>query len=185
MSATVLDLINQRRTIRNYDPDYQIPQEQLDQIINSARIAPTAKNLQDIDFFVLRNKEKLAEIEKILFECFDENRKKMYEARRQQYGIKNVVTCDAPVIILCCKNERQSDKFCEVDAGIAAMAIILAAQHYGIESMCLGNLRFSPKVEELLGLKKDSLIFGVAIGKIKGEPIVKEKKLINKVNYVD
>ena len=58
MSKSVLDVLKYRRTIRNYDPDYQIPKEQLDEILNAAQISPTSKDLQEIDFIVLRNKDK-------------------------------------------------------------------------------------------------------------------------------
>lgn len=185
MSSNVLDLMKHRRTIRNYEPDYQIPQEQLDAILNAGQIAPTAKDLQDIDFTVLRNKEKLNGIEKIILEAMPEAGRKGFEERRKTYGVKNVVTCDAPVLILLTRNERQSEKFCDVDAGLACMSIILAAQHFGLESMCLGIIARFPKVEEYLGIEKGKLILGVVLGKIKGEPIVHEKKLISKVNYMD
>ena len=33
MSKTILEALKHRRTIRNYDPDNQIPKEQLDEII--------------------------------------------------------------------------------------------------------------------------------------------------------
>ena len=65
----------------------------------------------------------------------------------------------------------------DVDGGIAAMSIMMAAQHFNLESMCLGIITRFPKVEEMLGLDKNSLILGVAIGKMKGEPIIKEKQL--------
>ncbi len=64
MSKTILDVLKYRRTIRNYDPDYQIPKEQLDEILHAAQISPTSKDLQEVDFIVLRNKDKLNEIEK-------------------------------------------------------------------------------------------------------------------------
>ena len=62
----VIDILNHRRTIRNYDPDYQIPEDQLNIILNAAQISPTSCDLQEVDFIVLRNKEKLSEIEKII-----------------------------------------------------------------------------------------------------------------------
>ena len=98
--------------------------------------------------------------------------------------MKNVITCDAPVIVLLIRNERK-EKFVDVDGGIAAMSIIMAAQHFNIESMCLGIITRFPKVEEILGLKKDSLILGIALGKMKGEPIVKEKIIKSKISYMD
>ena len=184
MSKNVLEILKHRRTIRNYDPDYQIPQEHLDEILNAAQISPTSKDLQEVDFIVLRNKEKLSEIEKIILSEFPEEVRKKFEERRTIYGVKNVVTCDAPVIILLIRNERK-EKFVDVDGGIAAMSIMMAAQHFNLESMCLGIITRFPKVEEMLGLEKNSLILGVAIGKMKEEPVLKEKTIKNKVIYID
>ena len=87
-------------------------------------------------------------------------------------------------VILLIRNERK-EKFVDVDGGIAAMSIIMAAQHFNIESMCLGIITRFPKVEEILGLQKDSLILGIALGKMKGEPILKEKQIKSKISYMD
>ena len=184
MSKSILEALKYRRTIRNYDPDYQIPKEQLDEILNAAQIAPTSKDLQEVDFIVLRNKEKLNQIETVILNDFPEETRKKFEERRQIYGVKNVITCDAPVVILLIRNERK-EKFVDVDGGIAAMSIIMAAQHFNIESMCLGIITRFPKVEEILGLQKDSLILGIALGKMKGEPILKEKQIKSKITYMD
>ncbi len=184
MSKNVLETLKHRRTIRNYDPDYQIPKEQLDEILNAAQISPTSKDLQEVDFIVLRNKEKLNEIEKIILSEFPEEARKKFEERRTLYGVKNVVTCDAPVIILLIRNERK-EKFVDVDGGIAAMSIMMAAQHFNLESMCLGIITRFPKVVEILGLEKNSLILGIAIGKMKGEPVLKEKVIKSKISYID
>ena len=180
----IQEILKHRRTIRNYDPDYQIPKEHLDEILNAAQISPTSKDLQEVDFIVLRNKAKLDEIEKIILNEFPEEARKKFEERRTIYGVKNVVTCDAPVIILLIRNERK-EKFVDVDGGIAAMSIMMAAQHFNLESMCLGIITRFPKVEEMLGLEKNSLILGVAIGKMKGKPILKEKVIKSKISYMD
>ena len=184
MSTSILEALKHRRTIRNYDPDYQIPQEQLNEILNVAQIAPTSKDLQEVDFIVLRNKQKLGQIEELILKEFPEDIRQKFLDRRKQYGVKNVITCDAPVVVLLIRNERK-EKFVDVDGGIAAMSIIMAAQHFNIESMCLGIITRFPKVEEILGLEKNSLILGVALVKIKGEPIVKEKTIKSKISYMD
>ena len=115
---------------------------------------------------------------------FPEELRKNFEERRQIYGVKNVVTCDAPIVILLIRNERE-EKFVDVDGGIAAMSIIMAARHFNLESMCLGIITRFPKVEEILGLQKDSLILGVTLGKIKGKPIIKDKIIKSKISYMD
>ena len=184
MSLNVLEILNSRRTIRNFDPNVEITKEQLEAILKAAQNSPTAKDLQGIDFIVLRNKEKLAEIEKIILADASPEMKNNFEERRKIHGVQNVITCDAPLIILLTRNERK-EKFTDVDAGLAAMSIIMVARHFGLETMCLGRITRFPKVEELLGIKKGELILGVAVGKIKGEPILKEKVIKSKVNYID
>ena len=73
----------------------------------------------------------------------------------------------------------------DVDGRIAAMSIMMAAQHFNLEYMCLGIITIFQNVEEILGLEKNSLIFGVAIGKMKGKPILKEEVIKSKVSYMD
>ena len=158
--------------------------QKINHLLNAAQIAPTSKDLQEVDFIVLRNKEKLNQIEQVILKEFPEEMKKKFEERRQIYGVKNVITCDAPVVILLIRNERK-EKFVDVDGGIAAMSIIMAAQHFNLESMCLGIITRFPKVEEILGLQKDSLILGVALGKIKGNPVIKDKVIKSKISYMD
>ena len=110
MSVTPLEALEKRRTIRNYDPDWQIPKEQMEKIMNAAQISPTACNYQGQDYIVVTNKEKLAQLEKIVMECLPEdNFKKHFVARKERHGVNNVVTCDAPCVVLIVKNERADE----------------------------------------------------------------------------
>ena len=189
MSLTPLEALEKRRTIRNYDSDWQIPKEQMDKIMNAAQISPTACNFQGQDYIVVTNKEKLVQLEKIVMECLPEdNFKKHFTERKERHGVNNVVTCDAPCVILIIKNERADEHWIKIDAGIASMSIMMAAQNFGIESMCLGVIAMKTtqdKCEELFGLKKGSLLLGVALGKPKGELKFHEKKVKCKVSYMD
>ena len=188
MSLTPLEALERRRTIRNYDPDYQIPKEQMDKIMHAAQVSPTACDFQGEDFIVVTNKEKLAQLEKIIIDSMpDDNFKKHFVERKERHGVNNVVTCDAPCVVLIVKNERASADWIKIDAGIASMSIMMAAQNFGIESMCLGVVAMptsQAKCEELFGLKKGSLLLGVALGKPKGEIKVHERKIKCQVSYV-
>ena len=54
--------------------------------------------------------------------------KQHFIERRDRHGIKNVVvTCDAPCFVIIVKNERADKDWVKVDAGIASMAIMIAA----------------------------------------------------------
>ena len=189
MSVTALEALEKRRTVRNYDPDLQIPKEQMDKIMNAAQISPTACNFQGQDYIVVTNKDKLAQLEKVVMDCLpDDNFKKHFTERKQRHGVNNVVTCDAPCVVLIVKNERADDYWIRIDAGIASMSIMTAAQNFGIESMCLGVIATKDtqeKCEELFGLKKGSLLLGVALGKPKGELKLHERQIKCKVSYID
>jgi nitroreductase len=138
MSVTAIEALERRRTIRQYEPD-EIPKEIMDKIMHAAQLSPTACDFQGQDYIVVTNKEKLAKLEKVVLDSMPENKmKKYFIGRRERHNVKNVVTCDAPCVILIVKNERADKDWIEIDSGIAAMSIVIAAQNYGIESMCLG-----------------------------------------------
>ena len=189
MSVTALEALEKRRTIRNYDPDWKIPKEQLDKILNAALLSPTACDFQGEDFIIVTNKEKLAKLEEVIINNLPDNDlKKHFLERRERHGVKNVVTCDAPIVILIVKNERASEDWIKIDCGIASMSIMIAAQNFGIESMCLGVVAMKEtqeKCEQLFELKKGSLVLGVAIGKPKGKIELKEKVIRSKVSYIE
>ena len=187
MSVTALEALERRRTVRNYDPNYQIPKDQIEKIMALAQHSPTACDFQGQDYLVVTNKEKLKKIEKIVIDNLpDDNFKKHFVERKERHGVSNVVTCDATTVVFIYKNERAAEDWIKIDTGIATMSIIVAAQAYGIESMCLGVVvmgKAKNQIEELLGLKKDSLVLGVALGKPLGKPTLPKKEIKCKVSY--
>ncbi len=77
----ILDALDFRRTIRNYDIDYKIPQDQLDAILHAAKNAPTARNSQPFDFVVIRNSQKLDEVCDKFMNSLSEDMKGMLNER--------------------------------------------------------------------------------------------------------
>ena len=187
MSVTAIEALERRRTIRQYEPDYEIPKDIMDKIMHAAQLSPTACDFQGQDYIVVTNKEKLAKLEKVVLDCMPEDKMKRYFiGRRERHNVKNVVTCDAPCVVLIVKNERAHKDWIKIDSGMAAMSIVIAAQNYGIESMCLGVVAMDntkEKCEELFGLQKDSLILGVALGKLRPGFKLHEKVIKSKVTY--
>ena len=139
MSVSAIEAIERRRSIRQYDQNYQIPQDILEKIMHAAQTAPTTCDYQGHDFIVMTNRKKMDELEKVILDALPDNEfKKHFLERRVRHGIKNVVTYDAPCFVIIVKNERADKDWVKVDAGIASMAIMIAAQNYGIESVCVG-----------------------------------------------
>lgn len=178
-----LAALKNRRTIRNFDPEYTIPKEQLTEIVGAALVSPTGMNTGDIDYIVITNKDKIKEIGKTAYDSFPKEVKASFDVRRGKYAVKEPITCDATTVILAVKNER-AGAYAQVDAGIGIMSLIVAAQEYKIESMCLGCI-VTPKVEELLGLKAGSLVLGLALGKVKGKPILDRRDIKTQARYIE
>ena len=188
MSVSALESLMRRRTVRNYESD-PIPKEQLEKIMEAAKLSPTACNFQGHDYVVVTNKEKLDEIEKIVLDALLEGEMKShFIGRRERHGVHNVVTCDAPCVVLIVKNERADKDWVKIDIGIACMSIMVAAQHFGIESMCLGVVGMEnshKKIEDVLGLKNQPIVVGVALGKPKPNLEIREKEIKTKVSYIE
>ena len=51
------DVLNERRSIRNYDADKKVTKEQLEIIINAAILAPSWKNLQTSRYYCILSDE--------------------------------------------------------------------------------------------------------------------------------
>lgn len=183
-----LQALMHRRTVRQYETDYVIPKEHLNKIVDATLWSPTAVNNQDIDLLVVTNQDVLTKVANASMATWNNtNMLKSFNGRKQQFGVKNVVTCDAPCVIFLVKNERADPLFTGIDNGILCMAIMVAAQEFGYESMCIGSLLWGKPndVEEVLGIKKDSLLMAVAFGKPKPNLLLPPKEIIAKATYIE
>ncbi|KAK8857881.1 hypothetical protein M9Y10_012977 [Tritrichomonas musculus] len=178
---TLLD----RRSIRAYDPNYEIPEELLSKIIKAALNSPTALNRQDVDFVVCTNRGILQNIAEEVMNSGPETMRERFKDRQKKSGVTNPVTYDCPCVIFLEKNERAGDNVA-VDAGIISMAIMIAAKAEGLDSVCLGSVKLgiNEKTEPLLNVKKENVLLGVGIGKAKEGAEIVDKEIIAKVRYV-
>jgi nitroreductase len=176
-----------RRTVRQYDPTYEIPKDVLHKIVEAALLSPTANNMQSIDLVVVTNKAVISNTSKAIYATWPPELKANFAKRTADFGVADVVTCDAPCIFFLVKNERQSPKFVDIDCGIMVQSIIVAAQEFGLESMCVGVYLWGEpaRVEEILKIPKGSLAMAVAIGKPKPNPVIRDKTVICKATYVE
>lgn len=185
----VLEALRSRRTVRQYEPDYTIPRDQLDKIINIALDSPTGRNLQEIDLVVCTNRQKLDEATKISFDSWDEARRSRWLNRKTDLGVTNVVTCDASCVVFLVFNEErcQDRQFAEIDSGIMLMSIMAAAREFGLQTMCLGALLWGNKagLEKSLGIPEGHLLMAVAIGKPKADINLSEKKRLCSARYIE
>ena len=134
----VFEAIKDRRSIRAYQ-DKLVEKEKLMKVLEAARLAPSAKNMQDWRFVVVQDLE---------------TRKKLAEAAAQQGFV-----AEAPVIIVCCTVQPDYVMRCGQPAGTINVAIaidhmILAAQALGLGTCWVGAF-YADQVRELLKIPEN------------------------------
>jgi len=130
-----LELAGKRYSVRSYRST-SVEEEKLQAVLEAARLAPTACNLQPFQFIVVHTGGREAELRRI-------------------YSASWFVA--APVIICACGIPSQSwarrdgKNYCDVDTTIAMDHLILAAADLGLGTCWVGA--FNPQAaREILGL---------------------------------
>ncbi|MCS7125097.1 MAG: nitroreductase family protein [Candidatus Bathyarchaeota archaeon] len=113
----VFEAVQIRRSIRAYKPT-PIPKETLEKILEAARLAPSAGNVQPWHFIVVTNPEKRATLAKAPFAKF----------------LKK-----APVVIVGCGDQKASPKWFMVDVAIAMQNMVLTATSMGLGTCWVGS----------------------------------------------
>ncbi|MEM2028093.1 MAG: nitroreductase family protein [Candidatus Bathyarchaeia archaeon] len=128
----VFEAIQKRRSVRAYEPT-PIPREMLKKILEAARLAPSAGNIQPWHFIVVTDAEKRRRLAEAPFAGF----------------LK-----EAPVVIVGCGNQRASPKWFMVDVAIAMQNMVLAATAEGLGTCWVGSFN-EDKVRDLLKIPSD------------------------------
>ena len=113
----VFEAIEKRRSIRSYEPT-PVPDEKLEKILEAARLAPSASNLQPRHFIVISDEERKKALSTGMFAKF----------LRQ-----------APVVIAACGDEKKSPKWYVIDVAIAVENMVLAATGEGLGTCWIGS----------------------------------------------
>ncbi len=140
------ELILNRESARNYDPDRIVPREILERILNAGRLAPSANNLQPWKFLVISSPALLEKVKA----CYNRDWFK-----------------DAPhiLVILGLKDQawvRSYDGYnsIETDIAIAMTHIILAAENEGVGTCWIAA--YNPAIlKEVLNPSANQIIFGI------------------------
>ena len=158
---SLLDLILTRRSIRRYQ-NKEIPEEVLQQILETGRQAPSAANRQPIRFVVVNNHRIL----KILCDNLI--------TRFVKY---------APLAIVGCANTKSllTGKWAVVDATIAMQNMVIAAWSLGIGSCWIGACN-QRKVKELLKIPdKWKVVALLTFGYPAEQPKPRKKKPFDRI----
>lgn len=144
------ELIQQRYSCKKYDSTRQLSTEQLNAILESGRLAPTAKNLQEQHIYVVQSPEGLAKIDRhtpcrygaptVLVVAYDKD------------NVYTYPTSKGP--------DTDHRKSGTEDAAIVATHMLLGARNVGVDScwlncVCIDDLHAElglPDNEEILML---------------------------------
>ena len=129
--------IKTRYSCRSYQSK-QIETEKLARILESARLAPSAKNLQDWRFVVVSDEKKRSQLAVAAYE--------------------QMFVTTAPVILVGCSNNdhtmRCGEKIGPIDLSIAMEHIALAAVAEGLATCWIGSF-YPEKVRAILGIPEN------------------------------
>lgn len=183
------EVIKIRRSCRAYYPE-EIKEEVIKELIESARIAPSAANRQPWHFVIVL-KEKKHEVASIMAEEIKHAstiRDRVKEATKEYNPTSSVkesikIIDQAPVLILVFREKNPA--WFEGDylsIGCAVEHICLTATNLNLGSLWVRDVVYTKtKIAESLGLENMELVTGVVIGKPKEENYRAKKKDLNSI----
>lgn len=144
---TVMDAIRKRYSCRAYQ-DKPIEPDKLEQIFEAARLAPSAKNLQDWRFVTVTDKE---------------TKRKLAQAANNQTFLQNA----GAIIVACTVSDevmRCGQAVGPIDVAIALEHIALQAAELGFATCWIGSF-YPEKVRPIVGIPEDvAIIELMAVG---------------------
>lgn len=173
----VKESLLERTSVRRYERE-AIPRETMDFIYEAVRNTPTSYNGQqfsviDIDdqelkekLYALTNQKQLKTCNRLLIFCSDYNKISLLAREKGLSMPRFTDTMDGVTIGI-------------IDASLAMMGAVVAAQAAGLGSNCVGYLRTvdPKKVAELLQLPKGVFVVcGLALGIPREQPDLKPKQ---------
>lgn len=128
----VFEAVQVRRSIRAYEAT-PIPKDKLKKVLEAARLAPSAGNIQPWHFIVVTDLEKRKKLAKAPFARF----------------LK-----EAPVVIAGCGDQKASPKWFMVDVAIAMQSMVLTATSEGLGTCWVGSFDEN-QVREMLKIPEN------------------------------
>jgi nitroreductase len=151
------EVLEKRRSIRKYK-DTPIPKEKILEILEAARIAPSAGHRQPWHFIVVQDKGKIKKLAK------------------QDWA------AEAPVMIVGLADQEASPGWCLNDLGVAFEHIVLAATNLGFGTCWMGQSNREELVKNLLDIpEKYKVVALTPVGIPDETPSSKERKSLGKI----
>jgi nitroreductase len=165
----ITEAIRSRRSIRKYQ-DRSIEEEKLLRVLDTGRMAPSARNLQDWKFIVVRDQDK---------------RKMLSEAANGQPYVEK-----ASAVIVGCATEPENimpcGQYCyPIDLAIALDHMSLAATSEGLGSCWIGAFQ-EDKVKEILDIpEKIRVVAMLILGYPAESPAARPRRKLDEIVVYD
>lgn len=170
----IYELTRASRSYRRFDASDPVTREEVLELLETVRLAPTGNNLQPLRFHLVTDADQVAAVEKehgwaALLKDFN--------------GPSSAEELPSAYVGICVPAGKESNPLNLIDVGIAAQTLALAAAARGIGTCMIKS--FKPSVNGELGLDEAGyeLVLLVALGRpatdeeVKIEPADTEHKL--------
>ena len=149
------EIIRTRRSVRNYDPDKNVPREMVEQLIAAAVEAPSWKNQQTSRYHIVVSPEMRERLKACLWS-------------QNQMTVKDVpvliVTTFVKGVVGFEKNGTPSNELGDgwgiYDLGLQNALLLLKATDLGLDSIVLG-LRDAEAIRTLLDIPQEEVVVSV------------------------
>jgi nitroreductase len=168
----VFEVIQRRKSVRSYEPT-PVPVEKLRKVLEAARLAPSAGNIQPWQFVVVMNPDKRRQI-----------------AKGCRFGR---FLAESPVVIVGSGNQKASPRWYAVDTSIAMENLVLAATNEGLGTCWIGTFN-EKQIREMLKIPDHLKVVALLalgyprekldiLGKV--AHIIRPKKRLEKIVHIE
>jgi len=191
-----LETIFKRRAVRKYLPQ-KLEAEQIEYLIEAARMAPSAMNSQPWHFYILTNEKlisgfsaQIAELAVKAIKHTDKNEQSRFSL--SSYHLTSMVHLlhaedhifyHAPLVILVTTNN--DDEWGAIDAGMVCQNLMLAAKSLGLDSCPIGLAKFIKQTKDFYLLNipaSEEVQLAIVVGYGNDQPTMHER-VIDNVRY--
>ena len=154
----VFEAVQERRSIRSYQ-DTPVPRELMEKILETARLAPSAKNLEPWHFIAVTDAEK---------------------RKALSGGTWAKFLAQSPLVIVACGDKKASPDWYAIDVALAVENMVLTAVSLGLGTCCVGSFNEKDIKAALKIPEKFEVLVMLAVG-YPGNHIDLSSKLLNLV----
>jgi nitroreductase len=168
----IADLIKQNRSCRRFYQNHAVTSETLKQLVDLARLSPSAANLQPLRYILCTTPEKNAQV----FSCLG------WAAYLKDWPGPEQGERPAGYIIMLGDREI-SNPYIGHDCGIAGQSILLGAREKGLAGCMFGSIN-RQQLRELLNIDTQlKILLVIAIGKPKEQVVIEPVGPDNNIRY--